>query len=326
MAERAPIGAPLHHGSCTTVANARLPLRVVTSNQPTAQTESPAVLIDGRYLLGELLGIGGMARVFAAKHVGSSRSVAVKILARMWADHDDVVERFRNEARAAGSIKHPGVIEVFDVGHLPDGRPYYVMELVRGYSLRQECTWIRRPPMLSKVLGLATSIADSLVAAHAVGVTHRDLKPDNIVVTTGPAGLATKLLDFGIAHEERTQPRRATAPGTVMGTPEYMAPEQAMGAPPAPAVDIYALGVIMYELLAGEVPFRAVCVEPDTMVLVQKVTMSAPSLAQLRPDLPVRLCDLVDECVARRPEHRPASMAEVLTDLGELSAQLHHLG
>ncbi len=339
MSRRAPLHATRHERAARAVAAPRLgaPARSCTPlssrgaagratceiviDQPSVPALAEPEIIDGRYRIEQLLGVGGMASVFVATHIGLSRKVAIKILDSRWRDHADVAERFRNEARTACSIAHASIVDVFDVGEMPDGRPYYVMELLEGRTLGRLLREFGRVPA-HLALQLAERIGEALAAAHDAGVIHRDLKPDNILVLDREGKLQIKILDFGIAHADEAPGRRATAPGTVMGTPEYMAPEQSLGNPAAPSVDIYALGVILFEMLTGQVPLAAGEGEPASTVLIKKVTGRSPALSSAAPDLPGRLCDLVDECLARKPMHRPGSVAEVLHELAEIRAAL----
>jgi serine/threonine protein kinase len=265
--------------------------------------------IDGRYRIETLLGTGAMGAVYRARHVKVGRTVAIKVLAPEWAKHDTMPERFREEARAASAIGHPGIVDVLDAGSLPDGRPYLVMELLHGRSLAAVLGQ-DAPLEPQRACTILAQIARAIAAAHDAGIVHRDLKPENVMLCPSPDGERVKVLDFGIAHAVTPLRARLTIPGTVMGTPEYMAPEQVRGDEAAPAFDIYALGVIAYEALSGRVPIDGTT---SVEIMAKKSLDASPSLASARPDLPGDLVAIVDGCLAREPGDRPAG-ARALAD------------
>ncbi|MBC8074420.1 MAG: serine/threonine protein kinase, partial [Deltaproteobacteria bacterium] len=271
------------------------------------------VVVAERYRIEQTLGRGGMGTVYLAEHVTVGRKVAVKVLTREWSTHDVVARRFKEEARAASAAGHPNIVEVFDAGRLPDGRLYLVMEYLVGRSLYQELVEGGRMGM-ERAVGIVREITRAVGAAHSVGIIHRDLKPDNVMLVTRGGEVQVKVLDFGISAsaERAADDRRLTQPGHALGTPEYMAPEQAKGRPPNERVDIYALGVIAYELLAGEPPFVS---ENFVEVLARKATEPAPPLDRTRDDLPPALVRLIHDCLEIEPTRRPASAAELLTRL-----------
>ncbi|MBL8947123.1 MAG: serine/threonine protein kinase, partial [Myxococcales bacterium] len=225
---------------------------------PFQDTEDLAVgmIIAERYRIEQELGRGGMGTVYLAEHVTVGRKVAVKVLTREWSTHETVAKRFREEARAASAAGHPNIVEVFDAGTLPDGRLYLVMEHLHGRSLYDELC-VTGPMPVERALAIFRDIARGIAAAHAVGIIHRDLKPDNVMLVRRGGEIMVKLLDFGIAAsaDRVAEDRRLTQPGHTLGTPEYMAPEQAKGRPPTELVDIYALGAMLYEMLVGQPPF-----------------------------------------------------------------------
>jgi serine/threonine-protein kinase len=268
------------------------------------------MIIAERYRIEQELGRGGMGTVYLAEHVTVGRKVAVKVLTREWSTHETVAKRFREEARAASAAGHPNIIEVFDAGTLPDRRLYLVMEYLDGRSLYDELC-VTGPMPVDRALGIFRDIARGIAAAHAVGIIHRDLKPDNVMLVRRGGEIVIKLLDFGIAAsaDRVAEDRRLTQPGHTLGTPEYMAPEQAKGRPPTELVDIYALGAMLYEMLVGQPPFVG---ENYVEVLTRKATEVAPRIEQRRFDLPDHVVWLCHACLEIDPSRRPPNVAAVL--------------
>ena len=265
-------------------------------------------ILDGRYHVLELIGEGGMGRVYLAEHVEIGRRVAVKILHQVYSRMPELVERFRREARAASRIGHPHIVDVTDSGTTPDESVYFVMEYLEGAELAGV---IDREGALrtARALNIASQICRALAAAHAVGVIHRDLKPENVFLThrEGTSDFV-KVLDFGIAKSaeaEEARAQRLTHPGMAMGTPEYMAPEQAAGRPADGRTDVYAVGAILYEMLTGTPPYTG---DNFMEILTKKATADPEPIGDIRPDLPDAVIDLVDRAMARSPEDRPPSM------------------
>lgn len=279
---------------------------------PFHDTEDLAVgmIIAERYRIEQELGRGGMGTVYLAEHVTVGRKVAVKVLTREWSTHETVAKRFREEARAASAAGHPNIVEVFDAGTLPDGRLYLVMEHLHGRSLYDELC-VSGPMPVERALAIFRDIARGIAAAHAVGIIHRDLKPDNVMLVRRGGEIMVKLLDFGIAAsaDRVAEDRRLTQPGHTLGTPEYMAPEQAKGRPPTELVDIYALGAMLYEMLVGQPPFVG---ENYVEVLTRKATEVAPRIEQRRFDLPDHVVRLCHACLEIDPSRRPPTVAAVL--------------
>src|SRR6185369_8197522 len=203
-------------------------------------------IVNGRYLLEAAVGEGGMATVYAARHRLVDRPCAVKIMNAALAKNEVIRERFRREAKAAQKLAHPNIIEIFDQGELPDGSLYLVMELLEGETLAD--VLFRGPIPLERTLPIAIQISRALARAHDLEVIHRDLKPENVFLAQGDFTIEqVKLLDFGIARS--MQDARLTGAGEVFGTPQYMAPERVTSIDAGPAADLYALGVILYEML-----------------------------------------------------------------------------
>ncbi|HZT61378.1 MAG TPA: serine/threonine-protein kinase [Pyrinomonadaceae bacterium] len=264
-------------------------------------------IIAGRFRVECEIGRGGMGTVYRASHLGLERPVAIKILKQEFASHPEVAERFMREARTMARLKHTRAAMIFDAGHLADGRPFIVMEYVEGSTLAETLT--REGTFApERAVRVAAEICDVLAEAHALGIVHRDLKPSNIILNE--RGVC--VLDFGIAKvlqdsTEVTRTHATTESGLVIGTPRYMSPEQCLGHRVGPASDLYSVGVLLYEMLAGRPPFT------DTLssaVLVKQATTPPPSLLALRPDLPRSLVLAVHALLAKNPAHRPASASE----------------
>jgi serine/threonine protein kinase len=265
-------------------------------------------IVDGRYRIDELIGEGGMGKVYAAEHVEIGKRVAVKVLHPSYGRMPDLVERFRREARAASKIGHPHIVDVTDSGTTPDGSVYFVMEYLEGVELGAV---IEREGALdmARTLRIATQICRALAAAHSSGIIHRDLKPENVFLTIRDGGADfVKVLDFGIAkttEAEEARDRRLTSPGMAMGTPEYMAPEQAAGRPADERCDVYALGAILYEMLTGVPPYQG---DNFMEILTKKATVDPVSPAALRSTIPEAVSTLVMRAMSRDPDNRPPSM------------------
>lgn len=257
-----------------------------------------------------------MGIVYLAEHVHLGRKVALKVLDETLLNQRTLRERFFAEARAASASGHPNIVEIFDASVLDDGRPYLAMEYLEGRDLAQAMHESRLDDL--EILQLMVEATRGVRAAHEVGVVHRDLKPDNIFLAGPRDAYQVKVLDFGIAWGGFVGDTRLTKTGFAMGTPGYMAPEQSLGADPDPTLDIYALGVMMYELFTGELPFDD---EAPVEMLRRKLVEPAPALAASRPDLHPELCALVDACLATRPEDRPATVAELEARLEAVSSR-----
>jgi serine/threonine protein kinase len=272
------------------------------------RTDFIGLVLDGRYQVEELIGEGGMGRVYLAEHVEIGRRVAIKILHPVYGRMPDLVERFRREARAASKIGHPHIVDVTDSGTTDDGSVYFVMEYLEGVEL---ASVIDREGALdvARALRITSQICRALSAAHAVGIIHRDLKPENIFLTSREgASDFVKVLDFGIAKSseaEEARGKRLTHPGMAMGTPEYMSPEQAAGRPADERCDVYAVGAILYEMLTGIPPYEG---DNFMEILTKKATIDPRPPSVLRPEMPPLVEALVQSAMARDPSLRPPSM------------------
>ena len=262
--------------------------------------------IAGRFRIEREIGTGGMGTVYLATHLGLERPVAVKIIKREFAADADVADRFLREARTMAKLHHPHAAMIFDAGTLPDGRHFIVMEFIEGETLSQVLSMEGRFSP-SRAVEIATQICDVLEEAHRLGIIHRDLKPSNILL--GKRGVC--VLDFGVAKvlassAESTATHASTGSGQLIGTPRYMSPEQCLGQRVGARSDLYSLGVLLYEMLAGRPPF----VDPlQSALLVKQATAPAPPLPRLRQDIPRSLALAVHSLLAKRPEDRPRTAA-----------------
>jgi serine/threonine-protein kinase len=266
------------------------------------------IALEERYQILREIGRGGMGVVYEAEHVELGKKVAIKVILDKYANDDEAVARFKREALAASRIGNPHIIDVSHIGTAPDGRPFVVMELLDGKPLAQ-ILQVTGPMQPWRAIIIMRQVLRAVGAAHAKGIIHRDLKPDNIfIVNRDDEHDFVKLLDFGISKivdtSEQIAATRLTTTGMVMGTPLYMAPEQAMGAPVERGVDIYACGVILFEMLAGRPPFD----ESNYNMLVAKLlTASPPYLSDLRTGLPPALVVAVHRALEKDPDHRFAT-------------------
>ncbi|HSN91378.1 MAG TPA: serine/threonine-protein kinase, partial [Anaeromyxobacteraceae bacterium] len=275
------------------------------------------VLAD-RYRIVRRIGEGGMGAVYLCEHVVLHRPLAVKVLRRDLSNDPEIVERFRNEAIAASQIGQENVVDVFDIGKTDDGALYYVMEALEGRSvgaiLRHD-----GPIAVPRALAVLEQVGRALGAAHARGVVHRDLKPDNVFLVRREDGSEqAKLLDFGISKVDQAG-ERLTQAGAIIGTPEYMAPEQAAGAAVDHRTDVYALGVMAYELLTGALPFEG---DNAIATLVAHQTRPPEPPSRRRSGVPPDVDALVLRALAKRPEDRFDSMAELVAEVVRIRARL----
>jgi eukaryotic-like serine/threonine-protein kinase len=285
----------------------------------------PGDLIGGKYRIVRLIGDGGMGAVYEARHEVLGSPVALKFLHSELARRPGLASRFLQEARVSASIQSPHVTRVTDVDQTPDGSPFLVMELLGGESLQQLLDR-RLKLQRDQAIDFALQILSGLEAAHALGVVHRDLKPDNVFITPSTGGPLLKLLDFGIAKLRQTgeYQKGLTRPGAVMGTPEYMAPEQLYAADRVDhRADIYSLGAMLYEMLAGARPAYG---EDAPTIINQIVEGHVKPLAEHDPSIPPELARVVHKAIAADKADRFASAMDMRLALAPFAGQLSHAG
>jgi serine/threonine protein kinase len=263
-------------------------------------------VLDSRYRVEELVGSGGMGCVYRARHVRLERLFAIKLLHPRLRSDAKVVRRFAREAELAGKLSHPNVVGVVDVGEI-DGAMYLVMDLATGARLSE--LFARAPFSRSRAVRIIRQLCDGLEHAHGRGLIHRDLKPDNVIVERGSE--LARIVDFGIALLRDEETDRITTEGIVLGTPHYMAPELASAASFDHRVDLFALGVICFEMLTARMPFKGSGVE----VVYANVHDETPAMPGVDP----RLEYFTRRLMAKRPDDRPASAAAARTLLDDIS-------
>jgi eukaryotic-like serine/threonine-protein kinase len=262
-------------------------------------------VLSGRYRLEAKLGSGGMSTVYLARDQTLDRAVAVKVMHREMSEQADQLERFRQEARAVAKLSHPNVVSVIDAGE-DGGHPYIVFEYVEGETLKQR---IARDGALDpqEAIAYAIEIARGLSLAHARRMVHRDIKPQNVLID---AEGRAKLTDFGISRQ--LEQDGMTATGRVLGTTDYVAPEQAMGRKVDPRSDIYSLGVVLYEMLVGQVPFSA---DSQVGVAMKHVNEELPDVQRRRPEISAAVALVVERATAKDPAERYQQVGEMIDDL-----------
>jgi len=303
------------------VARAEIPTWTTPRAMALAAELPPGAAV-GEYRIERTIGQGGMGTVYEAVHVVIEKRVALKVLRRELCGNAEAIKRFVQEARAVNRIGHPNIVDVFGFGTTTDGLTFLAMELLTGESLGQRLARIAPPgPLpLPEACHILVEIAEALEAAHGAGIVHRDLKPDNVFLLparTGPPRV--KLLDFGIAKltgfGRAGQPvLDVTRPGLVVGTPRYIAPEQARGQPIDGRADIYSLGVLAFELLTGSLPFAG---DAGVELVAKHVTMRPPRVIERNPALPAVADAIVGQMLEKDPARRPG-----LREIREAFAQI----
>ena len=275
-------------------------------------------VLSGRYRLESKLGSGGMSTVYLALDETLQRKVAAKVLHREMSDQPDQLERFRREARAVARISHPNVVAVIDAGNDVDGHPYIVFEYVEGETLKQRIDRYGRLP-LDEAAAYAIEVGRGLQAAHLAHMVHRDVKPQNVLIDS--EGRA-KVTDFGIALSQEAD--GLTKTGRVLGTTDYVSPEQAMGKPVDDRSDIYSLGILLFEMLRGDVPFKA---ETLVGVAMKHVNDPMPDIQASRPGTSSALAAVIERATQKDPKKRYKDMGAMLADLeGALEVEIARAG
>ena len=270
--------------------------------------------LNGRYRLEARIGAGGMSTVYRAIDETLQRPVAIKLMNREVSTDSDQLERFRREARAVAQLSHPHIVGVIDAGEDGDpahSRPYIVFECVDGETLKERIRRMGRLP-IPEAVAYAIEIARALGAAHARHIVHRDVKPQNVLIDEEGSA---KVTDFGIART--LDEEGLTADGRVLGTTDYVSPEQALGQPVTGQSDLYSLGIVLYEMLTGEVPFKG---DNQVAVAMKHVREEVPDVQTKRPEVSAALAAIVETATAKRPEDRYADDAELIADLEDVLA------
>ncbi len=279
----------------------------------------PAGAVVSEYRIERLIGEGSFGKVYAAVHPVIGKFAAVKVLSVEYAHKPQFVSRFVEEARAVNLIRHRNIVDIFGFGSLPDGRPYFVMELLEGLPLGDYLKQRGRMP-IGEAIPVLRKVARALGAAHAAGIAHRDLKPDNVFLTFDEDGICfPKLLDFGIAKLMGSSAAgHRTATGTPMGTPLYMSPEQCKGENVDHRTDIYAFGMVVHEVLTGRLPFD---VKNVAEIMVAHLSQQPSPMSSAAPDLPPALDGPVLQMLAKDPQDRPQQIVAGLEALAEAARQ-----
>ncbi|MCC7538837.1 MAG: serine/threonine protein kinase [Deltaproteobacteria bacterium] len=288
------------------------------SQRPPDWRPSPGNLtgrtLEGKYKIEEMIGRGAMGTVYRGRHSLLQRVVAIKVISRGHSPGSEAEQRFYREARIAGSIGHPNIAEVFDLGTLEDGSPFIVMPYLEGETLAERIRRVGALPLV-EAFEIAARVVSALVATHAKGIVHRDLKPENVFLARQDGGtLRVQLLDFGISKDASEDELGLTSEGVVIGTPYYLAPEQARGQRDVDhRTDIYAAGVLLYEMLTGRLPLQADNYNAQLMLIVGHMP-EPPS--KIRPEIPEAADAVVATAMAKSPADRYQTAREMLEAIG----------
>ncbi|HSE98991.1 MAG TPA: serine/threonine-protein kinase, partial [Blastocatellia bacterium] len=280
--------------------------------------------IADKYVIEAHLGTGGMCDVYRARHAAMGKQFAVKVLKPDLAADPRIAERFEQEARAASLLHHPHAISVIDYGHSDSGTHFIVMELVEGYTLGDLLRRMGALPV-GQAVAIVRQVASALDAAHSVGVVHRDIKPDNIILAEYDGSYWVKVVDFGVAKIQEDVNRRARLTGAniIVGTPRYMSPEQCEEKPVDARSDIYSLGVVLYEMLSGEAPFEG---SSSMRLLMAHAADPPPPLREKRPDISPEIERVVMSALEKDPARRPQRAGEFAMSLERVAGLTAQIG
>jgi eukaryotic-like serine/threonine-protein kinase len=282
----------------------------LAQNRQTHMTTLLGTTLNGRYRLEARIGAGGMSTVYRALDETLQRQVAIKLMNREVASDSDQLERFRREARAVAQLSHPHIVGVIDAGE-DEGRPYIVFEYIEGETLKERIRRCGRLP-IAEAVAYAIEIARALGAAHARHIVHRDVKPQNVLIDEEGSA---KVTDFGIART--LDEEGLTADGRVLGTTDYVSPEQALGQRVTGQSDLYSVGIVLYEMLTGEVPFKG---DSQVAVAMKHVREQLPDVQVQRPEVSAALAAVIDHATAKQQVDRYADDAELIADLEDVLA------
>jgi hypothetical protein len=275
-------------------------------SEASGNTELIGTILDDRYRIEAMIAEGGMAVLYRAHQIGMDRTVAIKIMLPTVTPNSQAAERFAQECKLAARLSHPNIVSVYDVGMIGPRQAYLVMEYIDGISLSNELSQ-NGPPSPATAITIISQVLKGLEEAHSAGIIHRDLKPDNILLQKkSHRSDWVKIVDFGIANlADRS--KRLTKTGSFIGTPAYMSPEQFRGKALDTRVDLYSIGLVLYEILTGEVPFEGET--PDVVMMKHLIDEPLP-VTQLRPHLPACLDPIIIKALAKDPAHRFQTAAE----------------
>ena len=272
--------------------------------------------LDERYRIESIIAEGGMAILFRAHQIGMDRTVALKIMLPTFATNFQAFERFAQECKLAARLNHPNIVSVFDVGFVGPRQPYLVMEYIDGISLSRELIE-NGPPPLSTAIAIISQVLKGLEEAHGLGIIHRDLKPDNVLLQKkSHRSDWVKIVDFGIANLQDNT-KRLTKTGSFIGTPAYMAPEQFRGKAIDTRVDIYSVGIVLFEVLTGDVPFDG---ESPDIVMMKHLIDEPPSVSQIRASVSPELDNVLKKALAKNPSDRFQTASEFRAALESIQA------
>jgi serine/threonine protein kinase len=324
VGSQSPVHSSAPHQQFDTVTGgsiAKAQISTQSSGLPFPEEVLIGATIDGKYRIQYMVGRGGMGTVYRATRLLIGDSVAIKILHKEQVADAQAVERFRREAQAAARLKHPNAVTIYDFGVSNDGLIYLVMEIVEGENLRSIIQQ-QGPLTPSAATEIITQVCEALDEAHQQNIVHRDLKPDNILVSYVTNGLRIKVLDFGIAkmRDIPTAAGNLTQVGAVMGTPHYMSPEQCMGEELDGRSDIYSVGIVLYEMLSGIVPFNS---PASTAVVIQHVTQQPPPLRSINASIPAPVEAVVHHALQKKREDRPQSAGALARELRDSISGAH---